>query len=68
MISVVDDGLWRLLVCRWLVDLNKNLNKRILVVSVDDINDSNISCWLAVDGCVDLGEQWRGSLTMQQYC
>ncbi len=27
----------------------------------------NVGCWSAVDGCVDLGEQWRGSLTIQWY-
>jgi hypothetical protein len=50
------------------MDLNENSNKRVLVVSVDDVADLNGSCWLAVDGCVDLGEKWRSSLTMQLYC
>jgi hypothetical protein len=56
VISVDVDGRWQLLVGHWLVDLNENLNARILVVSVDDIDDLNVSYWLVVDGCVDMGE------------
>jgi hypothetical protein len=43
VISVDIDGCWQLLVGCWSVDLNENLNERILVVSVDDDNDLNVS-------------------------
>jgi hypothetical protein len=56
VISVDVDGRWQSMVGRWLVDLNENLNARILVVSVDDLNDLNTRCWSAIDGFVDLGE------------
>ncbi len=67
VISIGVDGHWQSLVGCWSVDLKENLMKRIQVVSIDDVNDLNVSCWLAVDGCVDLGERWVRSLTMQWY-
>ena len=64
VVSVDVDGRWRLLVDCWLVDLNGNLNTRILVVSADDVDNLIVSRWLAVSGCMNWGECWRGSLTI----